>query len=263
MSPVWRTVMPTVAALAVIALTLSLGNWQLRRAQEKLALQAQRDAARSLAPETIGTMPLSPVQAETLDGRPVQATGRWLPERSVYLDNRSHKGIAGFHLVTPLRIAANASAAEPIHVLVVRGWVPRDPQVRERLVEPPAPTGVVTVPGIGQRELGRVLELASMPAPGPEQRIWPNLTIEEFSLWSGLRVQPVLIRQNGPAAGAAPGEDELVRDWPAPGLDVDKHRGYAFQWYALAFATVMLWLWLVGWRPLRRRLLGQPPVQND
>lgn len=259
----WRSVMPTVAALAVIALTLSLGNWQLRRAQEKLALQAQRDAARSLPPETIGSTSLSPAQAGTLDGRPVQATGRLLPERSVYLDNRSHKGIAGFHLVTPLRIAASAGSGEPIHVLVVRGWVPRDPQVRERLVEPQTPDGVVTVPGIAQRELGRVLELASMPAPGPGQRIWPNLTIDEFAAWSGLRLQPVMIRQSGPVAGAAPGEDELVRDWPAPGLDVDKHRGYAFQWYALAFATVVLWLWLVGWRPLRRRLLGQAPAQDD
>src|SRR5690606_30696423 len=129
-------------------------------------------------------------------------------------DNRSHKGIAGFHLVTPLRISANASTGEPVHVLVLRGWVPRDPQVRERLVEPPAPAGIVTVPGIAQRELGRVLELASMPLPGPGQKIWPNLTIDEFAVWSGLRVQPILIRQGGPAGGAAPGEDELVRDWP-------------------------------------------------
>jgi surfeit locus 1 family protein len=25
-----------------------------------------------------------------------------------------------------------------------------------------------------------------------------------------------------------------VRNWPAPALDIDRHKGYAFQWYALA-----------------------------
>lgn len=262
MSSPLRTAVPTVAALAVIALTLSLGNWQLRRAQEKMALQVQRDAALLSTAESLGPSLLSTEQAEALDGRRVQATGTFLAGRDVYLDNRSHKGIAGFHLVTPLRIAGE-TGTEPAHVLVVRGWVPRDPQVRERLVEPPLPTGTVTVAGVAQRELGRVLELASMPAPGPEQRIWPNLTLDQYASWSGLRLQPLLIRQTEPAIGAVPGEDDLVRDWAMPGLDVDKHRGYAFQWYALAFATAVLWLWLVAWRPLRRRLLGQPPARDD
>ena len=72
-----------------------------------------------------------------------------------------------------------------------------------------------------------------------------------------LRLQPLLIRQTGStrifgSAGAA-FDDGLVRDWPQPGLDVDKHRGYAFQWYAMAVATAALWGWFAVWRPLRTR----------
>jgi surfeit locus 1 family protein len=30
-----------------------------------------------------------------------------------------------------------------------------------------------------------------------------------------------------------------VRDWPAPALGVERHKGYAFQWYALAAMAVI------------------------
>ena len=37
-------------------------------------------------------------------------------------------------------------------------------------------------------------------------------------------------------------ETALVRDWPAPDLGIDKHRGYAFQWYALAAMAFLFFL---------------------
>jgi cytochrome oxidase assembly protein ShyY1 len=37
----------------------------------------------------------------------------------------------------------------------------------------------------------------------------------------------------------SPTGDGLVRDWPAPDFGIDKHYGYAFQWFALA-ATLLV-----------------------
>lgn len=261
MRPLLRTALPTVAALAVLVLTVSLGNWQLRRADEKLALQAQSEAADRQPPVAIAQQALAEADARGLEGRRVEASGRLLPERSIFIDNRTHKGIAGFHVVTPLRIeGSERNGAQPLHVLVLRGWVPRDPRERTRLPEVPAPEGPVTVTGYAQRELAQTLELAESAPPGPDDRIWQNLRLDAYRQWSGLALQPLLIRQIGPVGGAGPGfDDRLVREWPQPGSDVDKHRGYAFQWYSLAAATAALWFWFVVWRPLKRR--GGRPVE--
>jgi len=250
-----RTVAPTVAALAVVALTLSLGNWQARRAQEKLELQQQREAADRQAPAAVPPVLLAEADVQALAGRRASVTGELLDDHSVYIDNRTHKGIAGFHVVTPIKIAGHGrQGAEPVHLLVLRGWAARDPRERTRLPALPSPGGAVTIVGIAQRDLAQALELAASAPPGPEQRIWQNLTVDGYRRWSGLGLQPMLIRQTEPARGPEGGfDDGLVRDWPQPGLDVDKHRGYAFQWYALAAATAALWIWFVAWRPLRRR----------
>ncbi|WP_187272274.1 SURF1 family protein [Zeimonas arvi] len=255
MRKIVRRVVPTVAAIAVVALTLSLGNWQTRRAQEKQLLQQQREAADRSAPARVPPVLLADADVQALEGRRASVTGELLADRSVYIDNRTHGGIAGFHLVTPIKIAGSGGqGARPVHVLVLRGWIARDPHERTRLPVAPAPAGPVTVTGIAQRELAQALELAASAPPGPEQRIWQNLTVAGYRRWSGLDLQPMLIRQTEPARGPEGDfDDGLVRDWPRPGLDVDKHRGYAFQWYALAAATAALWIWFVVWRPLRRR----------
>lgn len=267
-----HAIVPTLAALLVVVVTASLGNWQLRRAQFKLDLQAQREAAQAEPAQALGTVPLDEAEVARLEGRHVSATGIWRPEYSVYLDNRAHNGVAGFYLVSPLRLttagvgvgagtgaganeAAGGDAHEgtAMHVLVVRGWVPRDPRERTRLIAPPVPEGVVTVTGLAQRELSQILELARMAPPAHDQQIWANLTVAGFEQWSGLAAQPLLIRQSAPMTGATPvAPDDLVRDWPAPADDVDMHRGYALQWYSLALTAVVLWAWFVVWRPLRR-----------
>ena len=90
-----RSVVPTVAAMAVVALTLSLGNWQTRRAQEKLQLQQQREAADRSAPARVPPVPLADADVQALEGRRASVTGELLADRSVYIDNRTHEGIAG------------------------------------------------------------------------------------------------------------------------------------------------------------------------
>jgi surfeit locus 1 family protein len=228
---------PTLAALLVLALTVSLGNWQMRRAADKEALQARRDAALAAAPLRVGPSQLSPAE---IDGNRVEVVGTFSPAHTVYLDNRTRGGIAGFHVFTPLRIEP---AAEPQRwVLVLRGWVARDFADRNRLPPVPTPAEPVRLRGLAHATLPQALSLGPVPAPAPGERLWSLLTLERFADWSGLSLQPFVLRQTSELA------DGLERDWVQPGSDVAKHRGYAFQWYALAAATAALW----GWFGLRR-----------
>src|SRR6188768_1080550 len=108
---------PTLAAFAMIALTLWLGRWQGGRAEEKAALQAMYEARIREAPLVLGGS--SPPDA--LLYRRVRVAGTWVPEGQIFVDNRILDGRAGFHVITPIRVADGAKV-----VLVNRGWVARN-----------------------------------------------------------------------------------------------------------------------------------------
>lgn len=234
--------------LAVVAVTFSLGQWQLRRAAEKQALQAALEAAARAAPVALGST--SAVDAAGVDGRRVVARGNFVPGSDVYIDNRSHQGQAGVHVISALRIGNG-----PLHVPVLRGWAPTDPRDRSRPPSVAVPAADVEIEGLAIASPAQSLELGAAREPAPGQRLWTNFRLDAYARWSGLALQPILLRQSGPAAGAP--DDGLVRAWPQPGAGVDKHRGYAFQWFAmsaLAAAGGLAW----GWRGWRARRLAPP-----
>jgi len=236
-----RRWVPTIAALAVIMLTVSLGNWQLRRADEKRDLQARAQAAARQAPAQVSAAPLD---AAALDGLRAVVRGEWVPEYTVYIDNRTHKGVAGFHVATPVKIQGSST-----HLLVLRGWIARNPYERSALPPIPNQAGMIAVEGVVLARIDKVLELKKAPAPGPGDRLWQNLDLQQFSRWSGLSLQPVLLRQ----VVAVDTTDSLVRDWPVPGKDVDKHLGYAFQWFGIALATAIFWISVSVIRSMKER----------
>lgn len=245
----FRAWAPTLAALVVVAVTVSLGNWQLRRADEKRALQAQRDAAERDAPVDVTG---SGNDAVALDGRRVRVRGRFVSEFDVFIDNRTWRGVAGFHVLSPLRLAGSDS-----YVLVLRGWVASDPRERWRVPRVPVPEGEVEVEGIALRELAHTLELGRTREPGPDDRIWLNVDLDRYRRWSGLSVQLPIVRELTPpqtASGAF--DDGLVRDWARPGGDVERHVAYAFQWYAMAALAGGLWIWFVALARWRGRSRG-------
>ena len=229
----WRQWVGASATLAVVVAGLSLGDWQVRRAAEKRAAQQVRDSAGASAPMAV---PAAILPLAELEGRRVTVTGRMLMERSIFIDNRSHQGVAGMHVVTPVELAPGGAA-----ILVLRGWVASDPANRSQL---PALRGLadsVQIEGLAQREIGRGLELPRLfsaeQTPDPNQRLWVNVDVDHYAKWSGLNLQPVIVRQTSAL------EDGLVRAWPKPGDDVVKHEGYATQWYGLSLAAALLWLW--------------------
>ena len=245
-----RIVIASVAALAVVCLGLGLGLWQLRRAEEKAALQSAQDRAATAPPIELGALRMgaggagaggaaATLPAPTaIDGERVQASGLLDPRRSIFLDNRTREGIAGFHVLTPLKITGRDE-----HVMVLRGWVARDPNDRSRLPDIYTPTEPVTVVGLAVANLQQPIMLGEEPVPGPADRLWQHFDYRKFSTWAGFDVHPVILRQT-----VEPGyRDGLARDWNQPGLSVDRHRGYAFQWFAMTAAALVTWL-IVLWR---------------
>jgi surfeit locus 1 family protein len=223
----WRfapTVWPTLAALFFFALTLSLGNWQSGRAETKRALQARYDVAMGEAPIHVGT---SLLDRDSVLYRKLEVEGTFDDAHSILLDNRVQGGVAGYHVLTPLRIRGSALA-----ILVNRGWVAVGAS-RAQLPVPPTPAGLVKLEGMAVDPHTRYVELAQS---APQGRVWQNLDFERYAATTGLRLQPVLLLQTSSLA------DGLRRDWPRPDTGVSMHVSYAFQWYSLATTLAVLWL---------------------
>jgi surfeit locus 1 family protein len=221
--------LPTLAAVAAIALCVAAGNWQRNRMHAKEALRAQLDAVAGAEPVALASLP-SAADWASLRYRPVVATGEYLPARQIFIDNRVVAGRAGFHVVTPLALADGRV------VLVNRGWIAQGASRAAAPVAPP-PAGLVSVHGRIAIPVTGYFELQPETTSGS---IWQNLDPARYAAATGVAVLPAVVEAAAdPAAG-----DGLVRDWPAPDFGVDTHRIYMVQWYAFASLAFALWLWL-------------------
>ena len=215
--------------MVVIAVgTFMLGNWQTRRAEEKVALQARLDQLSSGAIEEVPEKAVIP--GEWAQHR-VVARGEFVPEGLVLVDNRLYRGAAGYHVVMPLKLAGGR-----MHVLVNRGWVAAGAR-RDVLPSFSTPPGVVTIEGVASIPNDQPYELAKAgeanSEPGP---IRQNLVIERVAAEQRLALQPIVILQTGNST------DAFIRDWPRPDARSDTHRAYALQWYAMSVVAVIMWL---------------------
>ncbi|MGO4479175.1 SURF1 family protein [Massilia sp. 2TAF26] len=229
----FRTV-PFLATLVLVVLGIVLGNWQTRRAAEKTVLQTRLEQGMAAPPLRLDGGAVDPA---TLEFHRVIVTGEFVPNWPVFLDNRPQDGRSGFVLLMPFKIAGSSKS-----VLVARGWLPRNTAEHDKLPPYTTPAGQVTLEGRAVRQLARVMQLGTA-APLAPNAIVQNTDPADVARASGLDLLPVVVEQTGPGT---PG-DGLTRNWPMPSLDIDRHKGYAVQWYALA-AMAFLFFVITGFR---------------
>jgi surfeit locus 1 family protein len=215
---------PTLAAIAGVVATLALGNWQLGRGHEKAALAQRIDTASHDAPIGLSG---AEVKADDVVWRRVEVSGRFEPKYAVLIDNRILHGTVGYHVVMPLKIDGSER-----YVLVNRGWVAGTGS-RGTLPQIATPAQTLRIAGLATAPSKRYLELSTKTVEG---NVWQNLTLERYRATVPIALQPVVIQQDSKL------DDGLVREWSAPDLGIDKHYAYAFQWFVMAAAIVIIYL---------------------
>jgi surfeit locus 1 family protein len=229
----WLVVLATVCT---VALTASLGFWQLSRADEKQNLETLIEARGAMEPWTTPELAAS---ADLSEGyhRQAKLTGEWVPQASVFLDNRPMGGRSGFILVTPLKLQGLSQT-----ILVQRGWVPRDFVDRTRVPVIDSPSGRVTVEGRLAPPPSQLFELGASPK-GP---IRQNIVLASFAQETGLTLLNASLLQTAPADKA------FERDWPRFAAGAQKNVGYAVQWFAMSATAALLFLWFQIISPRRK-----------
>lgn len=235
----WLRALVLLAALAGVLLTASLGRWQMGRAAQKQAI-AQLRAERAAMPALDGRT-LEGLSEDALQGmlhRRVLLRGRWLPEHTVWLENRQMHGRPGFHVLTPLQLEGSNSVW-----LVQRGWVPR--HFMDRTALPP----IETPPGVDNVQ-ARVLPWPSRVydfTQAEQGVIRQNLVFEDYRGQTRLPLLPISLQQTDADSQG------LQRDWPEWASGVEKHHGYAFQWFGLSGLIALLYVWFQIVQPRRKR----------
>ena len=217
----------TLLTLALLAMLISLGRWQLHRADEKRALYqsfaAGADATRAVDGQT---PPLPRYQH-------IEASGHYDESRQVLIDNMFDAEKVGYFVITPFALDGGG------WLLVNRGWVPLG---RSRSDRPSIP-----VAGDSRRIRGRADHL---PAAGIQMGQRPRLNppypvVASFP--SHVELEQLLREPQWTAATEIvlldPSEaDGYARHWTPPGFPPMRHIGYAVQWFGLAAALLVIYL---------------------
>jgi surfeit locus 1 family protein len=254
---------------------ISLGRWQISRADERRAIAQSIEDGRAQSPIQLNA---ATPKADLTDLRAAKVQGTWATESTVLLDNRNLDGRPGYWVATPL-ITPDGSA-----VLVLRGWLPRliAPMSSGRATTQVAPqlfintpTDPVQVVGEMTPHVPRLFELKADPplqmAPASaftesmqtgqttqttqQQQViaadirqlptLQNLQLDTLAQATGLNLVPMVLKQT------SPDQDGLIRQWEGPSIDADTNMGYAMQWFAFA-AIAIIAAGVLGWRGLKR-----------
>lgn len=219
---------PIVVAVVVMALFLSLGTWQLQRADEKRQVMNVYQQRMHNQPK-----PLMEYSNQWEENRyaPVYVSGEYSSQQFL-LDNQSRNKQYGFNVLTPI------SLNNGDWLLVDRGWLAGDASRRSK-------------PDVGLHQL-RVNINAVMYTPFDDPFVlddvvshdasWPKiiqyLDFDQLGDLLGVRLLPVILRLD-----ADSGEGYL-REWPVVSVTPERHWAYAVQWYGMALAVLLIVLTL-------------------
>lgn len=218
---------PTLAMLLGMVLFIYLGLWQTGKGDRLAAELAQHALRGQLGPAVVTGQMLDPQAAQDV---PLAVSGTFDAQYQILLDNRQENGQPGVHVITPLHIGGSDT-----WILVNRGWVGWS-QGRSVLPVVATPPGRVQIIGLASVPSGKKFFL--MPDhPEVQPKLWSRLDMPRFEKMIGHPLQPVVLQQTGGDAS-----DTLVRHWPPPDDRVAMHRGYAFQWFGMAAALLLFYL---------------------
>ncbi len=233
----WRT---CLAVVLLLPLLVALGSWQLQRADEKRELQRVFEARAVAAPTALSV--LWQADADALAYLPVELRGRFLPGHDVLLDNQMHRRRYGFHLLSVMALDAGGMA------LVNRGWIAGDPSRR-------------TLPDVVELSGEQQLQATVYVPPGEAYVLkadsletgWPEV-IQAVDLEALGRLLPEDLFPY--TLRVAPGQAVAeVAEWPVVNVSPEKHTGYAVQWFAMAGALLIVFVFASS--NLRQVLLGR------
>ncbi len=238
---------PTLLTIIIVPLLVSLGMWQLDRADEKRAIdQGVNDAIAKPA------LRLNDADLAKLDNeiyRTGSLIGQYDTQQQFLLDNRTHEGRPGYHVLSPFLFEQSSSNNSPKYaVLINRGWIGYQ-GTRDKISNIELDKEITDIVG-SIKKIPRSIVLKDKAEDDLSTALvfkTENKQLEGVSLIQSIQLErlgktlnyellPVIIELDKTA------ENGFVREWQPYYGSIDKHNAYALQWFVMA--TILFFLFL-------------------
>lgn len=211
-----------VCLCSSLGMFISLGFWQLDRADEKRALAVamqQRAVAEPVALDTLQQIEQSPGNLTR-----VKLSGEYQNDISFLVAFQFFQGRAGYEVVTPVRQADGG----PL-VLVSRGWLTASADIDR----PEIPI----VSGLQMLQAQLHVPEFDVPAGEVTDTDWPvrlpRMNVAQAERLLGEPVYPFVMRLEADQPGV------LSRHWSVPRVETRGHLVYAIQWFGIALLVLI------------------------
>jgi len=223
---------PSIATLIVLPILMSLGFWQLDRAELK---QQQLDDY-TLRAEQTATV-LKPADAAILEKftdvlyRKFEVSGEYDIQRSFLIDNRVHQSQVGYYVITPFRIENSNTS-----ILVNRGWI-KGKRYRADLPDFVTTSEKIILKGVGYVSTKNFFAVDN--AKINSQKFPIVIQHVDFKAIRGalkVKLYPFILRLD------PKDKTGFVRNWKVVTSSPEKSQSYAAQWFTMALVVVLLFL---------------------
>ena len=213
----YRLLVPSILILATMAFLVSLGFWQLDRADQKRTIEA------SIQKANTGVVELIVNQNELLNKEyyEVRLQGSYIGDKQFIYDNQIVDQASGYYVLTPFVLTGQSNA-----IMINRGFIPWNGR-RDQLDDIAVDSAFREIKIQVSRPIKRIeLKTSDISNQFPVliQAIDFDV-IEEISSTSFVDVIGLL----DPSS-----DDGFVRKWEPYTGSIEKHIGYAIQWFLMA-----------------------------
>ena len=210
-----------IFAIIFVPITISLGIWQIERAEEKKLIIANYD-------KLLVSAPVRLQKNQTLDNwQPIETTGIY-QDLVVYEDNAINSGKAGFKVY---HLFQNSDGTL---VFIHRGFVERN-LIKNNLPEIDIPVGKRTIKGTTLfKQNNTFIKNVEESDSRIIQEFSASVLIEKFPILKDRYLHPFLLNLDIRDADKYQSIEKPVN------MSASKHIGYAIQWFGLCAALIIL-----------------------
>jgi len=228
---------PMLVAIVLVPLLALLGVWQLDRADQKREIDDGVKQAQAKHPLDLNAV-ISNNSNDQYDFkkesyRSALITGHYDGQRQYLLDNRTHKGRAGFHVLSVFLLDGSSNKA----ILINRGWIPYK-GTRDNIPDISITDDTMVVGGVMKQQARSIVlnENSNTVVKSTYPKLIQSIRLTALARELRIDLLPVIIElEKEDKAG-------FIRDWQPYYGSIDKHNAYALQWFS--FSAILLFLFI-------------------
>ena len=218
-----RFILPSILITATFAFLVSLGFWQLERADEKRGIEASIKQANTGSVELIK-------KEEGLQSKEyyeVRLQGKYLSDKQFIYDNQIVDQVSGYYVLTPYALEGQSKA-----ISINRGFIPWNGR-RDKLAD--------IVIGQETREIK-----VQISKPIKRMELKPSEVGIQFpALIQSIDLQDMADRAKVDFSSViglldASASNGFIRKWEPYTGSIEKHIGYAVQWFLMALVLAII-----------------------